>query len=343
MALPRRARLALLASISLAAALIAAEVGVRLFLAPQFLIPTTARGRTAWRTQVHQRATIEGIDYELRPSVESRDRNVGIRTNAQGLRGPDVREPRPASSVRVAVLGDSVAFGLGVEEPDAWPRRLEALLRSARPDLDVEVLNFGVSGYSTREEAAVLEGRELGFEPDLVLVGYCLNDPEPVPLQGLQAFFHEPAAWQHSALLRLLARTWREREIERLGGGDYVVWLHATDGRPWREARAALERMRSLVAVRGVPLVVVVAPFLAGLEDWDTYPWRGAHERVITAAHELGFGACDLLPAFAASGRAPRDLQLDETHPTAQGHALLADEVARYLLADPARWLERSR
>jgi acyl-CoA thioesterase-1 len=55
--------------------------------------------------------------------------------------------PTPEPEVRVVVLGDSLAAGLGLPEAEAFPALVEARLREE--GLDVEVVNAGVSGDTT--------------------------------------------------------------------------------------------------------------------------------------------------------------------------------------------------
>ena len=45
-------------------------------------------------------------------------------TDARGLRVPLDAAPPPADALRVLVLGDSIAFGWGLDERDNWPRLL---------------------------------------------------------------------------------------------------------------------------------------------------------------------------------------------------------------------------
>jgi len=54
---------------------------------------------------------------------------------------------------------------------------LELRLSARSGSPRVEVLNFGTDGYGTLREARLLETRASRFDPDLVIVAYCLNDP----------------------------------------------------------------------------------------------------------------------------------------------------------------------
>ena len=92
----------------------------------------------------------------------------------QGLRDDAVAIPKPDDVCRILVLGDSVTFGFGVQRDQAFAHRLEVLFRDQ--GRKVEVLNAGVNGYSTYNELAFYEHHGREFDPDLVLVAFCLND-----------------------------------------------------------------------------------------------------------------------------------------------------------------------
>lgn len=99
---------------------------------------------------------------------EGRETSVAI--NAKGFRGPDREYSRNDSSRRVIVLGDSMAFGFGVDYDDTFGKQLERLM----PGL--EVINLGVSGYSTDQELLLYRDEGYKYQADLVLVVVAAND-----------------------------------------------------------------------------------------------------------------------------------------------------------------------
>lgn len=113
------------------------------------------------------------LRYELSPTYPGH--------SAQGLRDRAFPKVKPPGRFRIAAIGDSTTYGLGVLPAAApWPKRLEARLRagvrSSSARAPFEVLNFGVPGYSIREEVEVLESRALAYHPDLVVLILTLND-----------------------------------------------------------------------------------------------------------------------------------------------------------------------
>lgn len=100
---------------------------------------------------------------------------VPVHTNALGFRSTrnDDLEKSP-KTFRILILGDSVTFGHGAVHD--YPSLLEPLLKQWRPDVDWQVWNLGVPGYNTSQELAHLLEVGPTFKPDLVIVGFFIND-----------------------------------------------------------------------------------------------------------------------------------------------------------------------
>ena len=97
-----------------------------------------------------------------------------LEINSLGYRDREHDLAPPPNSFRIAVLGDSFteARQMPIEET-YWHRLGEAL--EACPALGgktVEVMNFGIGGYSTTQSLLVYETDARRFKPDLVLLGF---------------------------------------------------------------------------------------------------------------------------------------------------------------------------
>lgn len=103
---------------------------------------------------------------------------VTYKLNGDGFRDRDHALEREGAVVRIACLGDSFTFGQGVHEPDTFTRRLERILNEERQVSEprYEVFNYGVCGYSTKQERQSFELFAAKYKPDVVVVTMVHND-----------------------------------------------------------------------------------------------------------------------------------------------------------------------
>lgn len=119
-----------------------------------------------------------GLRYN-QPGAEyghhSPDVDVRFRINAQGMRADrDYAYAKPPGRQRILSLGDSFTAGYEVEVEESFSAVLEETLRAR--GADVEVLNAGVSGFSTAEAYLYLERELWKYRPDVVVVSFFGND-----------------------------------------------------------------------------------------------------------------------------------------------------------------------
>ena len=98
--------------------------------------------------------------------------------SSQGHRTAEYTATKRPGSIRIACIGDSWTFGMNVDEDRTYPSRLLARLRDAQPDRNVEVMNFGVLGYSSFQGVQLLKSRVLPLAPDVLVIGFGMNDSE---------------------------------------------------------------------------------------------------------------------------------------------------------------------
>jgi hypothetical protein len=131
----------------------------------------------------------------LAPNYHGWFAGVPVRINALGFRDRrDYSLAKPANTVRIVVLGDSVTFGHGTLDDTTYPYLLEQRLRGWRGDVNWEVWNLGVPGYNTRQELIYLEEIGPAAQPDVVIVGFYPND-----FTGNNRQAPPPAAWRRAA------------------------------------------------------------------------------------------------------------------------------------------------
>ncbi|HKW36429.1 MAG TPA: SGNH/GDSL hydrolase family protein [Burkholderiales bacterium] len=122
------------------------------------------------------------VGVALRPGAEGWNRTEGealIKISSDGLRDREHSKKKPPGTIRIAVLGDSMAEALQVPlDATFWSvagRRVKEC--KAFGGRDIEVLNFGVSGYGTAQELLTLRHRVAAYAPDIVVLAfYAGND-----------------------------------------------------------------------------------------------------------------------------------------------------------------------
>jgi hypothetical protein len=314
-ALPRRAELLLLLG-TVAFFLLVAEAAVRLLQADQPAPTGYAPVNTNRRF--------------MRPK------------NARGYRDLERTLAKPPGVRRVVSLGDSFAWGASVEFEDAYPQRLERGLRRRRRE-PWQVVNLALPGMNTVDEAAQLDPEGMAYGPDLVLLGYVLNDSEDATAAEARRAVEwaEPkemprGVLDRSALFRMVStRLWATAENRRRVSGYRS--MYAEDAPGWIAARAALRRMGGLCREKGVPFVVAIFPLFGNPLD-DRYPFAEIHAKVGQAAGEAGAKVIDLLPAYR--GLRGELLVVDgvnDEHPNEIAHRIAAN-VILHALDDVVPW-----
>lgn len=102
-----------------------------------------------------------------------------VTINAHGLRDDEVPYDKPRGEKRILVLGDSVVFGWGVSQGQTLSDHMESLLNEQTGG-QWQVMNAGVNGYNTQQQATFLRVEGMRYLPDYVLLIYVSNDVDAV-------------------------------------------------------------------------------------------------------------------------------------------------------------------
>jgi lysophospholipase L1-like esterase len=170
---------------STAVALVICEIGLRaLGYSPSYFSPWAAN---LWRYDPF----LGWTNSEKRQGfLEHPQFRVSVKINSKGLRDVEHSSEKSNEAKRVLVLGDSFVWGFGVE---AEQRFTDILQREMKPTIDkVEVINAGVSGWSTDQELLWLEKYGLDYNPDLVILLFYQNDLEDNLRYMVNNFYHKP-------------------------------------------------------------------------------------------------------------------------------------------------------
>jgi GDSL-like Lipase/Acylhydrolase family len=258
--------------------------------------------------------------------------------NSRGYRDLERVIPKPPGVRRVLCLGDSFTWGVSVLFDDAWPQRLERLLARQNGG-PWEAVNLAEPGLNAVQEASKLASEGFAYGPDVVVLGYVLNDSEdetaaearrasdwvgearrpPSPLESLL---------DRSALVRMVRTRVRATLENRRRISDFRS-MYEDGYAGWIAAQGALRAMGGMCRERGVPLVVAIFPLFGNPLD-SRYPFTEVHAKVAQAAGEAGARVLDLLPYYR--GLDWRLLVVNgaaDEHPNEIAHRIAAQAIFR--------------
>ncbi len=281
--------------------------------------------------------------WEPKPGVEV----FGAPINEGGYRGPLYPEERTAK-LRVATLGDSSTYGFGLPEAVSWSRKLEELL--GRFDHDVEVLNFGVIGFTLAQGLALYEGRVREYQPDVVIVAFgAVNDQFATP-SGLtdrqKILLSSGSSFRLRTFLRRFGTfRWLESRLVDAEERAAIIETKASHQRvPPHEFQELIGVVKDRVTADGAKLLVVSPPRRRDGEA--EYPiTRSYTMTLLDRSLELDLPVVDVLgffrryeervyPGIESDLQLAKssDLFIDKFHPSEKGHEAWASLVAKALI-----------
>lgn len=162
----------LLVLVSLVVAFLIAEAVLRLFMKDDIVL--FPRYHTDAR---YGEFTLRRTRPDTRYWHTSVDGSWEFITNSQGFRNTQEFTPeKPRGALRVLALGDSQTQGFEVHQHETYAAVIENYLK--QEGYRAEVMNAGVSGFSTAEALVLLEEEGLRYHPDVVVLGFYANDFE---------------------------------------------------------------------------------------------------------------------------------------------------------------------
>jgi lysophospholipase L1-like esterase len=115
------------------------------------------------------------LHHRARAGLTTSVSGVPFVTNSLGLRDREYAGPKPASVVRLLMLGDSFTEGAGLALEQTVARRVERALDGLRCGA-YEVVNAGVASYSPILELLQLRRLAPTLQPDVVVLNFDMTD-----------------------------------------------------------------------------------------------------------------------------------------------------------------------
>ena len=298
-----RARLA--ANLLLSVASVAVLVGGA-ELAARWIDPPTPFLLLPTRFNCLRRST--SYSLEFRPNCTGNYSETDYTTNSIGMRGPELRDD---GSIRILALGDSCTWGWHVKQDESYPAVLQRLLDARPGGTRYQVLNAGTPGYTSYQGLTYLREKGLALDPAIVIIGFGWNDATRM------GDVEEQIATERRYMPFIRLDDWL------LDNSKFYRWTRTRT--TMRVGRKLPERVPIEKSVANLDAMIDLATarearvFL--LSFWKKVGGRPRRQGAITAT-----AAARELPLVTYDG--PR---IDYVHPTAEGHAALAAEIAAEL------------
>lgn len=345
-------------SISLVVALLLCEIFVRM-LAPQVLsVPQVdyEDGIFCQPRNLHGRQQVPGLF------------NVAYETNSQRFRAKSEFAPAvPSGVARIAMIGDSMTFGLGADFDDAYPTVLGRILNQSGK---YEIINAGCGRTGTGMQALWYDRGVSPLKPDVVVLTVYVNDvdedlempvfqqnpdgswvPKPRDAAVAQARSASNSKkvtqyvpgyaylCQHSHLVNLLRRVGSASLARKPASAEKEKYRQRFDSEGTAAMTGELVWLKNRVKQDGARLVIAYFPTRESLYD-DTGPeaedarWQA--DRIVQTLRDFSNAhnvpLIDPTPIFK-SAAASQDLYYKglDRHPRPAGYRLFAEQVAGFL------------
>lgn len=253
------------------------------------------------------------IIYTLKPNLNLRFIRAKVETNSCGMRSPERPILKPENTFRIALLGDSFAFGWGVEQKDSFAQILEDRLNQASRGKKFEVLNFAVPGYSTFQEVALFKERAIDFDPDAVLVYFVQNDfGMPFFIRDIDGSSSILSSFEFVQMgKRLLQPKEMDKKIQALG----------------LDPNKAIRDLNAMGQELGIPVYLALNPHKAWKSDLKRL-WALSQESTVKFIPLRD----NLMRLIGEKGIKEEDLTLSfDPHPSPIRHKMLGELLAVHL------------
>lgn len=298
--------------------------------------------------------------HELVPGFEGfGPLDIPVKINRDGFRDGYHAREKPPGVLRVLGLGDSFVFGWGVQEEEAFLKRLEVGLED-RIKQPVETINAGVPGWGLNQYYLFLKRTGIQFSPDIVVVAYFVDDlsgpvqdhiPPATQYDGRLQF--KGSILHHSKLFNFLKSL--SHLVREKNRSTRVGYLHDLEERRTEFSKRTvhlisesapgmtedyshmliehLQRLRTLVDAAKAGMVVMLVPDISQLHHPES---QLINRILLKLCRDLSIPFVDMTPVFERSTDPARYyLWPKDPHTNSAGHAEMAVAVERLVCEMP--------
>lgn len=214
------------------------------------------------------------VGHEHIPNSHARLQNVDVSINSLGMRGP---LPRSNATHRIAIIGDSVAFGWGVSESETLRGQLEKLLPK-----DIDIINAGVGNLNLFQATSHWNDISQHIDADILVV-------LPTPRSTVQ-HIQENSSWLiRNSVLAALGTTFFKQLISGQYGEQALIdGLKDRWNNKQGEAilRQAFDSLDSYAKTHNAHVLIVNIP---DSHDFNNYKFGFIDDKLEDLSERYGF------------------------------------------------------
>ena len=225
---------------------------------------------------------------------------------------------------RLSIIGDSFTAGHGVKNIED---RFANIIRNQHPELEVHVI--AANGLETIDELGLVRKlHDEGYQFDMVLLVYCLNDiayllPKANAIYERIYSFNDGLGYfgRNSYFVNTLMFRWFAlNDKDFLNYSDFV--LEGYSGETFNTHKQVMQDLKSQLKAYGAGFKVVTFPFL---HNANTYAFNGVHENLNDFWRKQHVDHLDLRGTF--EGEKNLIVNRFDAHPNEKAHKLTAEAV----------------
>lgn len=284
---------------------------------------------------------------------------IPIDINSNGFRGKEIPIKKKDAETRIIVLGDSITFAASIHQEKTYVQIAEDYLSTEyKGRKDIRLINGGVDGIGLKDEIDILVTQGLDIMPDVVVVGFYLNDSNP-PDRLAAGLANPNFIRKHSVLAQTIYRKYKLWQYHRreMKEADMFRWVNvplptdlltnrdsflqfaATAEKDWGAAwnpstwggiENQLKRLSLFAKEHKIKVVFITFP--VSFQVYSEYVEDTPQQILKALCLKYGFGYYDLLPILRANKSETNTIFEDWCHLTEVGHYFVGVALARYLL-----------
>jgi len=277
------------------------------------------------------------LTYQLKPNTEGYLLGKEVIINSYGLRDYEYALQKQEGTYRIIIIGDSITFGFGVELEESYPKILEEKLKNEL-NMNIEVINFGVPGYTGIQEFIVLEEQAIKYFPDLIIIGHYLNDPDEVwdifeatPTSKIppkiKIFLNE-----NSCSYDFFKERW-SRLLNKIGKTNFKSYkeLYIEDSELWDAHKERFIDMKEISDTEGIPILVVLFPNWRNLNE--SYDFKEETLLLIETINKSELNSLDIYSKIKGLNGEEYTISLtDASHPNYEGNKIVSNLIYEELI-----------